>query len=292
LKIGIVGVGLMGNNICLRLINEGFEVNVYNRSISKLKPLEKKGAKIFDTPKEIANNSDFIIISVTNFEAVNTICFHKDGLQETENANIIIADFSTLSPRESIYCYRKFMNKNISMLSIPVMGGPNAALKGHLIPIVSGEENTFKKIKNILEKLGNPIFYIGNKEGSSNAIKLALNLNIGLLAMALSEGLLLSNRYDIDPTLYLKIFNSTNFKTGMSETKGPKIINDDYHPSFYLKNMRKDLGLVMAAAQEKELSLPVTGIAFQLYNYAAKSIYADLDYTGVYKFLKKLNSLE
>jgi 3-hydroxyisobutyrate dehydrogenase len=184
------------------------------------------------------------------------------------------------------------MNKNISMLSIPVMGGPNAALEGRLIPIVSGEEKTFKKIKNILEKLGNPVFYIGNKEGSSNAIKLALNLNIGLLAMALSEGLLLSNRYDIDPTLYLKIFNSTNFKTGMSETKGPKMINDDYHPSFYLKNMRKDLGLVMAAAQEKELSLPVTGIAFQLYNYAAKSIYADLDYTGVYKFLKKLNSSE
>ena len=178
------------------------------------------------------------------------------------------------------------------MLSIPVMGGPNAALEGRLIPIVAGEENTFKKIKNILEKLGNPIFYIGNKEGSANAIKLALNLNIGLLAMALSEGLLLSNRYDIDPTLYLKIFNSTNFKTGMSENKGLKMINDDYYPSFYLKNMRKDLGLAMDAAKEKELSLPVTDIAFQLYNYAAKSIFADLDYTGIYKFLKKINSIE
>jgi 3-hydroxyisobutyrate dehydrogenase len=282
----------MGNNICLRLINEGFEVSICNRTVSKLISLEKKGAKIFNTPKQIANNTDFIIICVTNFEAVNTICFQKDGLQETENPNIIIADFSTLSPRESIYCYRKFMDKNISMLSVPVMGGPNAALEGNLIPIISGEENIFKRIKNILEKLGNPVFYIGNKEGSANAIKLALNLNIGLLAMALSEGLLLSNTYDIDPTLYLKIFNSTNFKTGMSENKGPKMISDDYHPSFYLKNMRKDLALAMAAAQEKELSLPVTGMAFQLYNYAAKSIYADLDYTGVYKFLKKLNNLE
>ena len=292
MKIGIVGLGLMGSSICLRLINEGFQVGIYNRNISKLIPLEEKGAKIFHTPKEIANNTDFIIICVTNFEAVNTICFQKDGIQETENANVIIGDFSTLSPRESIYCYRKFKSKNISMLSIPVMGGPNAALDGRLIPIISGEESTFKKIKNILEKLGNPIFYIGNREGSANAIKLALNLNIGLLAMALSEGLLLSNRYDIDPTLYLKIFNSTNFKTGMSENKGLKMINDDYDPSFYLKNMRKDLGLAMDAAKEKELSLPVTDIAFQLYNYAAKSIFADLDYTGIYKFLKKLNNLE
>jgi 3-hydroxyisobutyrate dehydrogenase len=282
----------MGNNICLRLINEGFKVSIYNRNISKSIPLEKKGAKILHTPKEIANNVDFIIICVTNFEAVNKLCFQKDGIHETENANVIIADFSTLSPRESIYCYRKFKSKNISMLSIPVMGGPNAALEGRLIPLVTGEENTFKKIKNILEKLGNPIFYIGNKEGSANAIKLALNLNIGLLAMALSEGLLLSNKYDIDPALYLKIFNSTNFKTGMSENKGFKMINDDYHPSFYLKNMRKDLGLAMDAAKEKELSLPVTDIAFQLYNYAAKSVFADLDYTGIYKFLKNLNSVE
>ena len=67
---------------------------LYNRNISKSIPLEKKGAKIFHTPKEIANNADFIIICVTNFEAVNNICFQKDGIQETENANVIIADFT------------------------------------------------------------------------------------------------------------------------------------------------------------------------------------------------------
>ena len=78
----------------------------------------------------------------------------------------------------------------------------------------------------------------------------------------------------------------------MSENKGPKMINDDYHPSFYLKNMRKDSALAGGGSTRKITSLPVTGMAFQLYNYAAKSIYADLDYTGVYKFLKKINNLE
>jgi 3-hydroxyisobutyrate dehydrogenase len=276
----------------MRLLNEGFIVNVYNRTISKSKPLEKKGAKIFNTPKEIANNSDLIIICVTNFEAVNSICFQKNGIQETENTNVIVSDFSTLSPKDSIYCYRKFREMNLSMLSIPVMGGPSAALEGHLIPIVCGDEVLFEKIKNILEKIGNPVFYIGNREGSATAVKLALNLNIGLLAMALSEGLLLSGKYDIDPSLYLKIFNSTNFKTAMSENKGPKMINDDFNPSFHLKNMKKDLGLVIEAAQDKDLSLPVTNLTFQLYNYAAKSVFSHLDYTSIYKFLKKLNSLE
>ena len=177
-------------------------------------------------------------------------------------------------------------------MSIPVMGGPNAALTGKLVPIVAGEETTFKKIKKVLEEVGNPVFYIGNKVGSANAIKLALNLNIGIIAMALSEGLLLSNKYEIDPHLYLDILNSTNFKTGMSKHKGPKMVKDDYFPSFYLKHMKKDLGLVMEAAKEKELSLPITGLVFHLYNYAARSSLADLDYTGIYKYLRKINGIE
>ena len=292
LKIGIIGLGLMGSNLSLRLIRKGFQVNVNNRNISKTLAIEKKGAKVLNTPKEVADSSDFIITCVTNFEAVNRIYFSKNGVSETTNKNVIVSDFSTVSPKESVYCYEKFKRKNISMMSIPVMGGPNAALTGTLVPIVAGEESSFNKIKHILEELGHPVFYIGTKAGSANAIKLALNLNIGIIAMALSEGLLLSERYEIDPDLYLKILNSTNFKTGMSENKGPKMIKDDYSPSFYLKNMNKDLALVMEAAKEQELSLPTTGLVFQLYNYAAKSTLADLDYTVIYKFLRKLHSLE
>ncbi|MGE0243737.1 MAG: NAD(P)-dependent oxidoreductase [Nitrososphaeraceae archaeon] len=292
MKIGIVGLGLMGSSISLRLINQGFQVAIYNRTISKTKSLEEKGAEIFGSPKEIADNSDFLITCVTDFDAINKVCFQENGIQETDNTNVVVADFSTLSPTESALCSKKFNDKNISMLSSPVMGGPNAALEGHLIPIVSGNLHIFNKVKDILEKLGNPVFYIGNKDGSANAVKLALNLNIGLIAMAFSEGLLLSDSYEIDSTLYLKIFNSTNFKTGISENKGPRIINNDFSPSFYLKNMRKDLGLALDAAKEKELSLPVTSITFQLYNYATTSQFSDFDYSAIYKFLKKLNSLE
>ncbi len=282
----------MGSNLSLRLIRKGFQVNVNNRDISKALAMGKKGAKVFKTPKQVADFSDFIIACVTNFEAVNKIFFSKNGVIETLNKNVIVSDFSTISPKESDYCYQEFKKQKISMMSIPVMGGPNAALSGTLIPIVAGEKSAFKKIKYILEEVGNPVFYIGNNAGSSTAIKLALNLNIAIIAMALSEGLLLSERYDIDSNLYLKILNKTNIKTAMSKNKGPKMVKDDYNPSFYLKNMNKDLGLIMEAAKERELSLPITGLVFQLYNYAVKSTYADLDYTVIYKFLRKLHSIE
>src|SRR6185436_4542547 len=120
----------MGSNLSLRLIRKGFKVNVNNRDISKALAMGKKGAKVFKTPKEVADFSDFIITCVTNFEAVNEIFFSKNGVIETVNKNVIVSDFSTISPKESDYCYQEFKKQNISMMSIPVMGGPNAALSG------------------------------------------------------------------------------------------------------------------------------------------------------------------
>ena len=83
----------MGSNLCLRLIRKGFQVNVHNRNVSKSLAIEKKGAKVFNTPKEVADYSDFIITCVTNFEAVNKIYFYKNGVSETKNKNVIVSDF-------------------------------------------------------------------------------------------------------------------------------------------------------------------------------------------------------
>lgn len=88
----------MGSNLCLRLLRKGFQVNVNNRDLSKSLLLEKKGAKLCNTPKDLADYSDFIITCVTNFEAVTKVFFHKDGVSETENKNVIVSDFIQFLP--------------------------------------------------------------------------------------------------------------------------------------------------------------------------------------------------
>ncbi|MGD1839049.1 MAG: NAD(P)-dependent oxidoreductase [Nitrososphaeraceae archaeon] len=293
MNIGIVGLGLLGLNISIRLLNtKKYKINVFNRTKSKIKSLASYKIKSYDSPKDLANNSDFIIICVTDFDALKDVCFDKNGIISTNNANLIIGDFSTITPNQSRFCAKKFQNKQISMLNIPVMGGPKAALSGDLIPIISGNKNSFLKIKPVLKHIGKSIFYVGNNIGDANAIKLALNLNIGLIASGLSEGIILSQSYNIDPSLYLKILNSTYFKTGMSENKGPKMIKDDFSPSFYLKNMFKDLDLAMNAAKESNISLPVTTQVRQLYQFAVKQNMSDLDYTGILKLIQYLNGLK
>jgi 3-hydroxyisobutyrate dehydrogenase len=177
------------------------------------------------------------------------------------------------------------------MLGIPVMGGPAAAEAGELIPIVSGNRQAFEKVRQVIEKLGR-IFYVGEKDGSANTIKLALNLNIALIASGLSEGITLVRRAGIDPSIFIEILNSTYFKTGLSEKKGPKMVKSDFSPTFHLKNMLKDLELATSTAQGTGITLPQTALAQQIFRAANNMGFSDQDYTSICAFLAKINGLE
>lgn len=292
MQIGIMGLGLLGYNIGLRLLNCNFKINVYNRTSSKSSSLARSGASVLDSPKKIGDQSSIVAICVTNYAAINDLCFKEDGLIDANNKNMTVLDFSTITPKESEICNNKFKENGITYLNTPVMGGPAAALEGKLIPIVSGEKSVYEKISSVICNLGNPIYYVGDKPGLANAIKLALNLNIGIIAVALSEGLILSESFGLDPSLYLKILNSTYFKTGMSENKGPRMIKGDYRPSFYLKHMKKDLSLVVGLAEDNDITLPITNSVLHLFNYASKMGLANLDYTAIYTLVKKLNGMK
>ena len=291
MKIGIIGLGLLGHSISLRLVHCGYKIGVYNRTYSKSESLIKHGAIVYENPKQLANMSDIIILCVTNFEAINNILFNENGLVNTNNKTLIVSDFSTITPKQGEFLYQRLKEYEISFLNTPVMGGPTAALNGNLIPIASGDNSSFERIKPILENLGHQIYYIGDKPGAANAIKLSLNLNIAIIAAALSEGLVLASKFDIDPALYLKILNSTYFKTNTSEKKGDKMINDAYPPSFYLRNMTKDLSLVVESARDKGISLPLTNSVLELFDYGQKIGFGNLDYTAIYKVMKKLNGI-
>jgi 3-hydroxyisobutyrate dehydrogenase len=290
MRIGVAGLGLMGSGIAKRLINNGHKVSVYNRTRSKSLHFSNE-ATIASSPKELGQACDLVITIVTNFDAVKTVLFGREGVVESENNNLIVADVSTISPAQSEHCAQRLRSAGIEMLGVPVMGGPAAAETGNLVPIVSGSKQAFEKVKQVIEELGTT-FYVGEADGSANNIKLALNLNIALIACALSEGMTLVKRAGIDPSIFIKILNSTYFKTGLSEIKAPKMIKKDFSPSFHLKNMLKDLELATTTAQLNGLTLPQTALAEQMFRAANNIGFSDQDYTAIYAFLAKINGLE
>lgn len=290
MRIGVAGLGLMGSGIAKRLINNGHKVSVYNRTRSKSHHFSNE-ATIASSPKELGQACDLVITIVTNFDAVKTVLFGSEGVVDSENNNLIVADISTISPAQSEHCAQRLRSAGIEMLGVPVMGGPAAAETGNLVPIVSGSKQAFEKVRQVIEELGTT-FYVGEADGSANNIKLALNLNIALIACALSEGMTLVKRAGIDPSIFIKILNSTYFKTGLSEIKAPKMIKKEFSPSFHLKNMLKDLELATTTAQLNGLTLPQTALAEQMFRAANNIGFSDQDYTAIYAFLAKINGLE
>lgn len=292
MNIGVIGLGLMGSQIASRLISTGHVVSVYNRDTTKTKPFEKVDVKIANSPKELAQNCDFIIICVTDFEATLQVSFGTDGIINSNRKNLIVANSSTISPNESKYCANLFRKREIEMLGMPIMGGPSVAAKGELVSIIAGNKEIFEKVRPTIEKLSTSVFYIGSTDGYANAVKLALNLNIALIASAISEGVTVVKASGIDPQIFIEILNATYFKTGLSETKGPKMVKNNFEPSFYLKDMLKDLELVTSTAQSIGIFLPLATIAQQIYRAANNSGFSQQDYTAILAFLAKINEVD
>ena len=290
-KIGIIGLGMLGNAVALHLLDSGFEVTVYNRTKEKTMQAREKGAKVVTSPKEIAENSELIITIVKDAAAVKEISFEKDGIIEGKHEKLIVADMSTIDPTESKNISRKFQEHNIHKLDIPVMGGPNVAITGNLVMMVSGNKESFDRCKNVFEKIANKVFFLG-ESGVAHSVKLAMNLQITMLALALSEGIIFMKKANVDPKIFLKILNSTYFKTGMSEKKAFKMIENKFDATFTLSNLKKDISTITSAAKSLGIELPMIKKAEQVYENAVKEGFGEMDYTGIIEYIKKINDLK
>lgn len=287
-KIGIIGTGMLGNAVALHLLDEGFDVTAYNRTKGKTIQLKEKGAKIVTSPKEVAENSELVITIVKDANAVKEISFENNGIVKGVHEGLIVADMSTIDPEESKIISKKFLENNITKLDIPVMGGPNVAISGDLVMMASGNKNSFNQCKEVFEKIANRVFFLGN-EGTAHSIKLAMNLQITMLALALSEGITLVEKSNVDPKKFLEILNSTYFKTGMSEKKAYKMIEGDYDATFTLANLKKDISTMTNTAKNLGIKLPMIEKAQQVYENAVKGGLGEIDYTGIIEYVKKSN---
>lgn len=288
MKVGVAGLGLMGSGMARRLASAGHELAVYNRSRQRAESF--KNARLATSPKELASMCDVVITVVTDFDAAKEVLLGPEGVVASKNQPIVI-DASTIAPLQSEFLAQELKKHGIDMLGMPVMGGPAAAESGELTPMVAGSNDVFEQARPVIESLGKNVFYIGEKAGSANAVKLALNLNIALIATAVSEGITLARGCDIDPSVFVKILNTTYFKTGLSEKKGPKMVEGDFEPSFHLKNMLKDLELATATAQARGIAVPATSTVQQMFRAASNSGFSEQDYTAICAFLARINGM-
>ena len=279
---------MLGEAVGLHLLKSGYSLTVFNRTKSKTESLRENGATVANHPKHVGESSDLIITCVKDADAVNQILFGKDGIVDGKHSEMTVADMSTISPSCAKEISKKLHDGGMRSLEIPVMGGPNVAIDGKLVLMASGDEEAFEKYEDVFNVIANKTFFLG-KSGSAHSIKLAMNLQISLLALSLAEGIMLTRKAGFDPEKFLEILNSTYFSTGMSQNKAYKMIKDEYKPTFTLKNLKKDLDIINAAAKDFGAILPIAERANEIYKNAVEAGFGEIDYTGILEYIKKLS---
>jgi len=287
-KIGIIGTGMLGEAVGLHLLDSGYSVSVYNRTKSKTKNLEEKGAHVAELPSVVAESSDLIITCVKDADAVKQVLFGQGGVVSGKHDDMTVADMSTINPNAAKEISKKLHDEGIKSIEVPVMGGPNVAIEGKLVLMASGDKESFERFSQVFNTIANKTFFLG-ESGSAHSIKLAMNLQISLLALSLSEGIMLTKKAGFDPVIFLEILNSTYFSTGMSQNKAYKMIKDEYQPTFTLKNMKKDLDTIIASAKDFDAKLPIAERANEIYKQALDAGFGEIDYTGILAYIKKLS---
>lgn len=283
MRVGLVGTGMLGEAVGLHLIESGHEVSAYNRTRSKTDRLREHGAAVLDSPADVASASEVVITCVTDARAVRDVAFGDDSITSAD-CKPVVADMSTIDPVESESIAAEYQKHGIRMLCIPVMGGPNVAINGKLTMMVSGDRDSYERYCSLWDDIAEHVFYLG-EGAAAHSVKLAMNLQIAMLALSLSEGIVLCRGASIDPEIFLKVLNSTYFGTGMSKNKAYRMVRDEYGPTFTLANLKKDLHTINSAAGSFGLSLPMGETAEQVYQKAVEAGLGQLDYTGILAYL-------
>jgi len=288
MNVGIIGTGLLGSSIAKRLAASGHKISAYNRTRQKVEELKNFGIRVVDSPKDLANKCELVITILKDASVIEKMAFGSNGIIHGKHDGLIVADMSTINPTSSRNIAKKFADEGISMIDTPVMGGPSLAEKGQMIIMIGGKKEIYEKCKTVFDSIGERTFLVG-ENGSGHAMKIVMNSQIAILALALSEGIILAKKSGLDPIKFLEVLNSTYFKTGMSINKGPKMVIGNFEPSFFLKMMQKDLDEIEYTANQVGANMPISKLANAIYQNAVKEGLGERDYTGILSHLEKLN---
>ena len=288
-KIGLIGLGLMGQPMGMNLLKAGHRLTVWNRTVTRANELVAMGATLAKSPKEVAANSDVFITRVSVPPALESVLW---GANATDSGALgglrsgsIYIDSSTISPALARKIATACAERKVRFLDAPVTGGDWGAKKGELIFMVGGDSQTLKDAEPILGVMGKRWFHLG-PNGAGQTIKLAMNMILALQVDALAEALALVTAAGLQPEGLIEVLQSSMARSGVLDVKAPNLLKGEYKPSFPLRLMHKDLSLALELANQIGVALPTTAAAREIYNYVKGAAKEDLDYSAVMKFWK------
>lgn len=274
-KIGFIGLGVMGHAIAANLIADGYELYVYNRTASKADDLVANGASYLPTPRQVVAASDLVITMVGYPTDVEEVYFDDTtGIFSGISAQKIVIDMTTSTPTLAKQIAKKACELDVLTLDAPVSGGDIGAQNRTLTIMAGGDQAAFEQVTTIFDKISKKAQYFG-PAGSGQHVKMANQIGIAGTMTAMSELLVYAKAAGLELPAVIETLLAGGANTWSLANYGPRILNDDYSPGFFVKHFIKDLKIALDESQKMGLDLPATQGALALYEKLADKGFND-----------------
>ncbi len=275
-SLGWIGTGRMGFAMAKRLLEAGCDLSVYNRTRSKAEPLESLGAKIVDTPAELADR-DIIFTMVSGpDDLISVVCGDQGVLSGSDTPKLLI-DSSSVSEEGSLQVREVLQDRGCDMLSAPVSGNAKVIVAGRLTIVVSGPESAFSMAEKYLKALGEGVTYVGEGE-LARMVKICHNVLLGVVTQSLAEITVLAEKGGVPRHALLDFINHSVMGSMFTRYKSPAFINLDWTPTFTPPLLRKDMDLGLSAGKKLGVPLPVATATRELVQRAIDAGHTDCDF--------------
>ena len=291
MKIGFVGLGIMGKPMVKNLIKANKDVLVNDLNKEAEKEVEALGAKVV-TIEEMARDAEVMITMLPNGAIVKSVLYSGETavLNQSEINVKMVIDMSSLTPNESLEISKVLEEKNIQYVDAPVSGGEPLAITGELAVMVGCDEDLLEDIKEVLRPIAGSVVRVGHV-GSGSVVKLANQIIVNTNIAALSEAVVLAKKFDIDLTEMHEAIKNGLAGSAVMEAKFPKMIEQDYKPGGTLNINLKDLKNVSSTADTAGLTLPVVNQIKEIYKSEVAQGNGLNDHSGIIQYFEKINNM-
>lgn len=287
MKVGFIGLGIMGRPMAKNLVKAGYELVVFDFNKEAVADLVSCGAVAVANGKEVASQVDVVITMVPNSPHVRAAVLGENGVAEGAKAGTVVIDMSSIDPTESKAIGAELEKFGIDMMDAPVSGGEPKAIDGTLSVMVGGKKDLFDKYYDMLMVMAGSVVYVGEL-GSGNVAKLANQIVVAVNIAAVSEALTFAKKAGTDPELVYQAIRGGLAGSTVMDAKAPMMLNRNFKPGFRIELHIKDLNNALNAAHAVSSPVPLTGQMMEIMQGLKADGYQTEDHSSIVKYYEKI----
>ncbi len=287
MKIGFIGLGIMGKPMVKNLLKAGHEVVAYDVVKENIDNVAAAGAKAAASSREVAKECKLIVTMLPNSPHVKTVVLGENGILEGAGEGTVLVDMSSIAPLVSQEICRACAKKGVKMIDAPVSGGEPKAIDGTLSIMAGGEKAVFDEVYDILMAMGASAVYCGDI-GAGNTTKLANQVIVVLNIAAVSEAFMLSTKAGVDPIRVFEAIKGGLAGSTVMNAKVPMITKGDFNPGFKIDLHIKDLNNALETGHEAGAPLPLTSLVMEMLQTLHADGHGQADHSGIAMYYEKI----